>query len=62
MSICSECGFNALGCDCIQGFQPRPDIDDKIEAVQHRLTSIESKLAELVDLLSCDDCDCEDEE
>ncbi|MCK5020244.1 MAG: hypothetical protein KAS32_24610 [Candidatus Peribacteraceae bacterium] len=36
-------------------------ITSKIISMEQRLEAIESKLAELVDLLSCDDCDCEDD-
>ena len=52
MDKCKDCGMQEPHWCC---YSPEPTIEE-------RLGKIESQLSELIELLSCDDCDCEDEE
>ena len=52
MDKCKDCGMQEPHWCC---YSPEPTIEE-------RLGKIESQLSELIELLSCDDCDCESPE
>ena len=58
----NDCEKNELSCTCNPLEIDLTLITTKIEAVNNRIDSVVSKLDELIDLLTCDDCDCEDGE
>ena len=70
--ICKECGVDEIYCECsVKRFMSGEDGAEYLGTsgvsvdfqyvLDTRLKSIESKLAELIELLSCDDCDCDED-